>query len=173
MRFQLHKLLLLGILASCSGDKPSSSDSTSESSRLEPAIATPIPSPATENACEHNGLWAACSVERRLKQSGFVVKKVDEEPQRAGFTIKPVVYSIGKSRLEVFIYDDEQSLARDLQGFDTVAVAPTGTTPTWPSKPTLIRSVNLAAVLLSENSRQAERVILAITAGPPQPGSPR
>jgi hypothetical protein len=39
--------------------------------------------------------------------------------------------------------------------------------------PTFIRSANLIGILTSQNARQAERVILAITAGAPQPGSPR
>ena len=108
-----------------------------------------------------------------MKQSGFVVKMLDEKPERPGFSVKPVVYSLGSSRLEVFIYDDEKTLARDLHAMDTVAVAPAGSTASWPSPPTLIHSANLAAVLLSRNPRQAERVVLAITAGPPQPGSPR
>ena len=127
----------------------------------------------TGNPCEHTGLWSACSLERRLKQSGFVVRKLDEKPARAGFSIEPVVYSLGSSRLEVFIYPDEKALAKDMQSLDTLAVAPKGSTASWASPPTLIRSVNLAAVLLTQNQRQAERVVLAITAGPPQPGSPR
>ena len=87
--------------------------------------------------------------------------------------MEPVVYSLGSSRLEVFIYPDEKALAKDMQSLDTLAVVPKGSTASWPSPPTLIRSVNLAAVLLTQNQRQAERVVLAITAGPPQPGSPR
>jgi hypothetical protein len=118
-------------------------------------------------------LWAACSLERRLKQSGFVVKKLDEAPDRPGFKVKPVVYSLGSSRLEVFIYDDEKKLATDILALDTVTLAPAGSAPVWPSPPPLSRSANLAAVLLTRSQRQAERVMLAITAGPPHPGTPR
>ena len=125
------------------------------------------------NPCEHTGLWAECSLERRLKQSGFVVKKLDEKPERAGFQVKPIVYSLGASRLEVFLYKDEKSASGNLAGMDTLSVAPIGKPAVWPSTPTLIRSANLVAVLMSQNPRQAERVALAITAGPPQPGAPR
>ena len=118
-------------------------------------------------------MWAECSLERRLKQSGFVVKKLDEKPERAGFKIKPVVYSLGASRLEVFFYPDEKAVTRELTAMDTIAVSPKGSPGTWPSTPTLIRSANLIAVLMSQNPRQAERVALTITAGPPQPGAPR
>jgi hypothetical protein len=101
------------------------------------------------------------------------VKKLAESPHRAGFSITPTVYSLGASRLEVFFYDDEQSASNDIASLDTVAVVPKGSQSTWPSTPVLIRSANLAAVLLTDNQRQSERVVLAITAGPPQPGSPR
>jgi hypothetical protein len=102
-----------------------------------------------------------------------VVRKLDETPARAGFNIKPTVYSLGASRLEVFFYDDEKSAAKDIMQLDTVIVAPRGAPAAWPSTPTFIRSANVVAVLLTQNQRQAERVVLAITAGPPQPGSPR
>jgi hypothetical protein len=95
-----------------------------------------------------------------LKQSGFVVKKLEEKTNRDGFTIEPVVYSLGASKLEAFFYKDEKSANREGAQVDTAQV-------------TLIRSANLVAVLTSQNPRQAERVMLAITAGPPQPGSPR
>jgi hypothetical protein len=130
---------------------------------------------ATKPGCAHTGLWALCSVENRLRQSGFVAKRVQAQPpERAGFSVKPIVYTLGRSHLEVFIYPDEASLARDLAKMDTIAVAPVGSAGSWgETPPLLIRSGNLAAVLLSQNPRQAERLSLALTAGAPQAGSPR
>lgn len=134
--------------------------------------------PATANStkpgCAHTGLWAVCSVENRIRQAGFVAKRVQgQAPDRPGFSVKPIVYTLGRSHLEVFIYQDEASLARDIVKMDTVRVAPIGTAGSWEIPPLLIRSGNLAAVLLSENPRQAERLSLALTAGAPQSGSPR
>lgn len=125
--------------------------------------------------CQHTGLWAQCSVERRLKQSGFVARKLDEKtPARPGFSVDPVAYSLGRSRLEIFLYKTPADLARDIAGLDTVRVVPLGTTASpWESTPILIRSGNLAAVLMASSPIQAERVSLALTAGAPQPGSPR
>jgi len=165
---------MVSLVVACSDERERPADARKDVAYPQPESSAVSRAPAAGGSpCEHTGLWAPCSLERRLKQSGFVLKKLDENPQRAGFKVKPVVYSLGSSRLEVFIYDDEKSLLGDLQAMDTVAVAPAGSTASWPSTPTLIHSANLAAVLLSRNSRQAERVVLAITAGPPQPGSPR
>ena len=87
--------------------------------------------------------------------------------------MKPRVYKLGKARLEVFLYDTEAAVTRDVAQLDTAIAAPKGSASPWEMPPIFMRSQNLAAVLLTENARQAERVVLAITAGAPQPGSPR
>lgn len=160
-------------LASCGGGKSSVSDSIAVAKTPAPISTSVTPREPARNPCEHTGLWAACTLERRLKQSGFVVRRLEETRRRAGFSVKPIVYSLGSARMEVFFYNDARALERDLQGIDTVTAAPRGAAPAWPSSPIWIRSANLAAVLLTQNQRQSERVVLAITAGPPQPGSPR
>jgi hypothetical protein len=138
------------------------------------SIAQTVGQDSVKSACPHTGLWAICSVENRLRQSGFVAKRVEATaPNRAGFTVTPVVYTLASSRLEVFLYPDEATLARDLAKMDTVTVAPPGTASSWDGSPMLIRSANLAAVFIGQNPRQAERLSLALTAGAPQPGSPR
>ena len=120
------------------------------------------------DACPATGRWALCSVEKRLKRSGFVLNKVEgEAPMRAGFTVKPAVYTLGHGRLEVFLYDDDQALTADMADIDTIAVAAPGSVSTWPSTPTLVRSGNLAAVFMDQTPRQSERFVLAITAGAP------
>jgi hypothetical protein len=122
--------------------------------------------------CPRTGRWALCSVEKRLEQSGFVVKRVaGEPPARSGFSVTPAVYMLGGRRLEVFIYPDEATLSRDVAKLDTVAVAPRGSASSWQAEttPTFVRSANLAAVFLSANALQVERLTLALTAGAPQP----
>jgi hypothetical protein len=122
-------------------------------------------------ACPRTGQWALCSVERRLVQSGFVIRRVGgAPPRRAGFSVLPAVYTLGRSRLEVFIYPSEATLAADVAKIDTVSAAPPGAKNPWPFfSPTFVRSANLAAVFLTDNPTQAERLTLALTAGAPQP----
>jgi len=134
------------------------------------AAAKPGASPAAP-VCPRTGRWALCSVERRLVQSGFVIRRVEgAPPRRAGFSVLPAVYTLGRSRLEVFIYPSEAPLAADVAKIDTVSAAPPGAKNPWPFfSPTFVRSANLAAVFLTDNPTQAERLTLAITAGAPQP----
>jgi len=92
---------------------------------------------------------------------------------RAGFSVMPAVYTLGRAHLEVFIYADSTAMARDLAKIDTLTVVPPGTPSPWDGTPVLVRSANLAAVFIADDGRQIERLTLALTAGPPQPGSPR
>jgi hypothetical protein len=98
-------------------------------------------------------------VEKRLKQSGFVTLKNDSViPPRAGLSVKPAVYTLNRSRLELYLYPDAAAMNREIAKVDTAAIAPV-----------FIRSGNLAALLFTDDATQAERVSLALTAGAPQP----
>src|SRR6202171_3294952 len=116
--------------------------------------------------CPRTGQWALCSVEKRLQQSGFVVRRVaGEAPRRAGFSVAPAAYTVGHSRLEGFVYPDEAVLAKDVASIDTLTATPRGKSSVWETAPTFVRSANLAAVFLTNSPVQAERLTLAITAG--------
>jgi hypothetical protein len=138
------------------------------------AVRRSVPSAATgqgSSPCPRTGRWAICSLEKRLEQAGFVLRKGEGEPvRRSGFSVPPAVYTLGRARLEVFVYPDEAALIREIANIDTTLAAPRGRSNDWEIPPRFIRSGNLAAVLLTRNELQAERVTLAITAGPPQPG---
>ena len=172
-------LLALAVLAACSRSSPDATDK-SASTRIASngGSASPSLSAASGTAsssrsapkCPRTGLWATCSVETRLGQAGFVVRRVTEgAPRRAGFSVAPVAYNLGRTRLEVFIYPSQSALAADMARIDTVTAAPRGARNPWLMIPTFVRSANLAAVFLTDNPTQAERLTLALTAGAPQP----
>jgi hypothetical protein len=145
-----------------------------------PPVTMPVPASviAAQSArplCPHDGKWALCAVVNRLRQAGFVVKPLDSaSSRRKGFSVVPVVYKLGQSRLEVFLYADSAAMAKDLMALDTVVAGPRGAPSQWGDvSPVLVRSANLAVVFLGSSPTQAERLALAITAGPPMAGSPR
>lgn len=171
-------ILICALVAGCgrsSNDAPAKGDSsatTPPQSKSETAVSTVDSAGGPTSPCPRTGRWALCSVEKRLEQSGFVVKRIGDEPAaRAGFSVTPAAYTLGGRRLEVFVYPDEASLSRDVARLDTVAVAPRGSASRWEAgtTPTFVRSGNLAAVFLSDNALQVERLTLALTAGAPQP----
>ncbi len=153
----------------------SSGDNNSATKDTSIATQSPPPAPAATatkaDDCPATGKWALCSVEKRLKRSGFVATRLpSESPARPGFSVKPAVYTLGRGRLEVFIYDDARSMEKDIASMDTLTVSPAGAAPVWPSPAGLIRNGNLAAVYMDQSSRQAERLLMALTAGAPSGG---
>jgi hypothetical protein len=149
---------------------PPTGASSTPAAKAAAPVAKAGASPAAPD-CPRTGQWALCSVERRLIQSGFVIRRVNgAPPRRAGFSVLPAIYTLGRSRLEVFIYPSEATLAADVAKIDTATAAPRGVKNPWPFfSPTFVRSANLAAVFLTDNPTQAERLTLALTAGAPQP----
>jgi hypothetical protein len=124
------------------------------------------------NLCPRTGLWAQCSVEKRLSQSGFVVRQLpDSAKRRSGFSVMPISYVLGRSRLDVFIYPNADAVAREVESLDTTIAGPRGARNQWGVgvQPTFVRSANLIAVFLTDNPTQSERLMLALTAGAPQP----
>lgn len=168
-------LLALAALAACSRSSPKPADSvastsTAATSEMESSAAAGDSSTPAKPTCPRTGKWALCSVETRLIQSGFVVRRITgEAPRRAGFSVPPIAYTLGRTRLEVFIYPNESALVADVAKIDTVVAAPRGARNPWLMIPTFVRSGNLAAVFLTDNPTQAERFTLALTAGAPQP----
>jgi hypothetical protein len=106
-----------------------------------------------------------------MKSAGLVARRITgDTAARPGFTPRPVTYAMGRdSRLQVFFYTDEKTLQRDAAKLDTLHGVPLGARPDTASPPVWIRSANVAALLFTRDAREADRVWLAITAGPPQP----
>ena len=178
MTIRPFHLFLCASLGACGHGSPALGDSDSvrdlpaQSGADSRALAASART--TSSPCPRTGRWALCSLEKRLEQSGFVVKRVGEgSPRRPGFSIAPTVYTLGRARLEVFVYPDEAALAKDIASIDTLTASPRGEPNSWETTPTLVRSGNLAAVFLTDSPVQAERLMLAVTAGAPQPGSAR
>ncbi len=172
-RFPALLLLTPAALTACSRSSSESAGSASSTATTANSVIASNPATGTSaptgSPCPRTGIWALCSVEERLEQSGFVVRRVaGEAPRRPGFSVAPVVYTLGRSRLEVFIYPSESALSADVTKIDTVSAAPRGAANSWPTAPTFVRSGNLAAVFLTDNGTQAERLTLALTAGAPQ-----
>lgn len=177
MTLRERAILICALLVGCGG---SSNEAPKTHPRMpdDSKLSSIAPQSSVDSAkrptspCPRTGRWALCSVEQRLEQSGFVVRRIPgEPPARAGFSVAPAVYALGGMRLEVFIYPDEAALARDVAKLDTVTAVPRGSASRWQTETavTFVRSGNLAAVFLSDNALQVERLTLALTAGAPQP----
>lgn len=167
MKTLLAYFLVLFVAGCGKSPAPESPDANAQTpaTAAKSQVSGPV---APGESCPATGRWAICSIEKRLKRSGFVPQRIDgDTTQRQGFSVKPVAYTLGHGRIELFIYDNEADLVKDMANLDSVSVSPRGKPASWPSEPKLVLSGNLAAVYLGQTPRQAERLELAITAGAP------
>jgi hypothetical protein len=112
-----------------------------------------------------NGLWTIGSLEKRLDLQGMAPRRLSTPVNHSFLSVPGTAYQLGNAELQVFIYDNANALARDVGGLDTLTVSPPDTPSHWPAKATLVTNANLAAILLSENALQIERVQRALMAG--------
>ena len=165
MTHRLHLALLVLTLGACA-ERAASTDSTGTATGAT-SIAATVAEPGNI-ACPATGLWSQCAIVERLDRSGLAPRvdstvQVDEPPLTArGFLVR-----IGRSDLEVFLYDDPAARERDQARLDSTRYVPYTEPPTMAQQPTLIASANALAILHSMNSHQRERVGDAITAGAP------
>jgi len=168
-RFHVVTALTFGVgAAACGGSRPKEADSVRAG---PPASATPVPSlPECPNT---TGRWDDCNVRQRLERAGLAPQPLPDT-LRVPF-LKPagVGYAVGHAVLRVFLYDSAGALRSDMAKIDTLRVQSTaGDAPVaWDATPTLITSNNLAAILISDQATQIERVRLALTAGLPAPSA--
>ncbi len=113
--------------------------------------------------------WQACSVEERINRAGLAVNRRPSGVQHDFMRVEGLVFETSRSEVQVFIYPSEAERKRDTDALDTVFVSPRGKRVYWRSPATLVTSQNMAAIILSPNPRQAERLALALGAGLPAP----
>jgi hypothetical protein len=125
---------------------------------------------AAIRACPRDGLWHDCSVEHRLESSGLRPRAIDSITRIPGIARDARLWQIGRQSLRALFFETEAQASAAMASLDSARAAPKGdSSVSWPERPTIIRSVNLVALMLGGTDRQIERVSNALTAGPPQP----
>ena len=125
--------------------------------------------PDTAGRCPEWGDWRPCSVEKRLERAGLVVQRGTEAVRHDFLQVPGVMYETSRAEIQVFLYPSAAARARDTDTLDSATVSPPGRRVIWRWPATLVTSGNLAAIVLSLNARQAERIALALGAGLPAP----
>ena len=159
------------MLLACGGDKSVPEAAKPKAPDVIAAESTLAAAPPRGATCPAYGLWRACSVEDRIARAGLAVKRRDEGVRHDFMHVEGLVWETSRAEVQVFLYASEADRKRDTDQLDTVTVAPRGRRIIWGRPATLVTSGNLAAVILSLNERQAERIALALGAG--LPAAPR
>ena len=123
--------------------------------------------PSQGGTCPTFGLWQACSVEDRIYRSGLAVNRKEEGVHHDFMSVDGLVWETSRAEIQVFLYASEAERKKDTDKLDTVFVAPQGKRIMWRWPAQLVTSNNMAAIILSLNGRQAERIALALGAGLP------
>ena len=149
------------LLVACKREAPPPTDSAAPSTVAESRSA------GADTSCRKSGAWQNCSVLDRLEHAGLVITQRPDPIRLPMFSIEGRTYETTRSIVHVFLYPDESARRRDTDPLDPVTVTRRGETYTWPDPATLVTSNNMAAVVISPNERQAERIVLALGAGLP------
>ena len=167
-------VVALGVFA-CGGEKPAPKSATEQAQEKavveSAAVLATMPSPG--GTCPTWGLWQACSVEYRIGRAGLAVNRREEGVHHDFMRVEGLVWETSRAEIQVFLYPSEAERKKDTDMLDTVFVSPPGKRITWRWPAQLVTSQNMAAIILSLNGRQAERIALALGAGlPPAPAKP-
>ena len=156
----------LSVVSACGGTEAPKATKTKapETGAAESSLAT-MPGPG--GTCPTFGLWQACSVEDRISRAGLAVNRKEEGVHHDFMSVDGLVWETSRAEIQVFIYASEADREKDTDQLDTVFVAPPGKRIMWKWPAQLVTSNNMAAIILSLNGRQAERIALALGAGLP------
>ena len=159
-------VVFLAVSPGCGGEAPPKADEgkAPETVAAESSLAA---MPRAGGECPAFGLWQACNVEDRIKRAGLAVNRRDEGVKHDFMSVEGLVWETSRAEVQVFIYASEADRKKDTDQLDTVFVSPPGKRIMWRWPAQLVTSNNMAAIILSLNGRQAERIALALGAGLP------
>lgn len=163
------RALALAAALACGGDEPPAS---SDSAAPAPAPGASLATTPADTGCRKTGDWQPCSVLDRLEHAGLVVKALPDPARLPHFSVEGTTYETSRALIHVFLFADAASRERETAQLDPVTVAPRNGSYAWSDPAVLVTSNNLAAIVVSPNERQSERIQLALGAGLPATRSP-
>jgi hypothetical protein len=155
----------------CGGDPAPKAEEKAKAPEVAKAESTLAVMPAAGGVCPTYGLWQACNVEDRISRAGLAVNRREQGVAHDFMHVEGLVWETSRAEVQVFLYASEADRKKDTDMLDTGFVAPPGKRIMWRWPATLVTSNNMAAIILSLNGRQAERIALALGAG--LPAAPR
>lgn len=137
-----------------------------------PIVAAASTGSATD--CPATGLWAQCSVLKRLSQAGLAVhadsmREIHDPPLSIGGQRLP----IAGGEIEIFLYADSGSRMRDAAKLDPKAFISPSREPSMMRERTVVTNANLLVLMNVASETNRERIANNLMAGPPQPPNPR
>jgi hypothetical protein len=123
--------------------------------------------------CPTWGKWEPCNVEDRLSRAGLTFKRTENPVSYDFMHVAGIEYETPVAKIHVFIYPDQKAREADTNLLDPETVSPKDKRHYWKEPATLISTINMAAIVLTLNERQAERIDNALGAGLPADPPPK
>lgn len=133
------------------------------------STATAASSGPVKPLCPRTGHWTECLVFARLEQAGVAPQRDGKLPDLPQLGPMPLVYTLGRNAIAVYLFSDTVARARAARGLDTLRFVIPSASLSMRGEATAIQNDNLLALLFSRLDQQRERVSDAFMAGAPQP----
>ena len=105
--------------------------------------------------------WTFANLEEALRKNGL--SPIGAGPVRQPFLgAEGVLYRIGETELQAYLYADAGAVARDTDPLDTTRVAPSTMQISWRMQPTLIVDDNMVVILLTRDDALRKGIRSAI-----------
>lgn len=117
--------------------------------------------------CPNWGKWEPCNIENRLARAGLSIKRTGAIPRYPFIHVPGIEYETTVAKIHVFIYPDQAARAADTDAIDPETASPREKPFYYKEPAILVTSINLAAIVITLNGRQAERIDNALGAGLP------
>jgi hypothetical protein len=104
-------------------------------------------------------MWTSELVERRLRDANVEARPLPPTGRHIFMSIPARSYELaGGDEVQVFLYPDSVSRARDTAKLDKQRVAPPNMMIKWRARPTLVIDGNLAAIIITNDDARRQRV---------------
>lgn len=153
---------LLFVVHSCARDTPRAADSSASTANRDSGV--PVHAGGPEVRREIGGIsphavqWDAAGVVNALRSLRLTVEQSPDSVVQPFMTVRATGLSVrdaatrARAEIQVFIYGDGATVARELSKLDTVRVAPATMMISWRMPPSLITDNNLIAIVLTRDT---------------------
>jgi len=102
--------------------------------------------------------WTSELVERRLREANIPARPLPPTGPHIFMSIPARRYELAGDELQVFLYPDSATRARDTSKLDRERVAPPNMMIKWRAQPSLIMDGNLAAIIITNDEARRQQV---------------
>ncbi|MFN8572232.1 MAG: hypothetical protein U0132_09250 [Gemmatimonadaceae bacterium] len=176
MRISDSRVVLTALLTVLGGCQRENKQAVRDSAvAASPAVAAAQSQPSTMQTppvgggtvCPNWGNWEPCNVENRLSRAGLSFKRTENVIKYDFMHVPGIEYETPVAKIHVFIYPNQAARAADSDKLDAETASPKDNRFYYKEPAVLVTTINLSAIVITLNERQAERISDALGAGLP------